>query len=258
MKHIKAWTGEFFLFFKDNPIILALYIIAMPLLTLAWIQSFVVYAKRALVPICFVDYFIITKDGFFIYMVVVLMSILLCAFLNKNDFNINRIIRQKDVRKIWIKQTYFSILVSFSVSAYQLIIVSIIGILNYTVLINFNQKQSLFGLFNDGSTTNKVVIPMVVIASFVFCFLAVALMNIIYQLLKWVSNHDFICLIALILIGFLDSYGGVGIINLAGVSYGKWLPYRPITLLIPILVIVAVYVIGLKYSEHKEFLNAKS
>jgi len=256
MKYIKLWNKEFADFFKENLNISIIYFVLLPVLSYSWINSNTSRPGTDIFGKCFADFFVVSQNAYFFYFVVVIMANLLFVMMSRNDFKINIIVRQKSASQLWLKQSYFSLLISIVISIYKLIIVAVIGCFKYNVPINFDRKQSHFGLANQGLVTDTMTTLTVVLTSFAFSFLAILTMNLLFQLLNWLFNHKIICFICVFILGTMD-WSGYGLNSIASASYENLLNYRPITLLVPMIFAILLFVIGVYFSKKKEFLNAK-
>lgn len=174
----------------------------------------------------------------------------------KFDFSANSIIRHTISKKIYLRQCGLANIVSFICVLYQFLVTTIIGSSLTNVNNNFSQKDSLFCFINQGRISN-VSLFRVLLITLLFCFFSSLFFSLLYITMKWLFHNDIVIFLLIIITFVLDYTSGLGICNLFGIYYEKWLPYNWLNLIIALLVSVIAFFIGLFVSCRKEFLNAK-
>lgn len=257
MKPIKKWNKELFRLTRENIVLLFLSNAVLVFVTYAFSAVFRSFAEKDNVTLSMADYFLIAKQPYFFYLANTFLSVIILSFVCKRQFRINYIIRQKSLKTLFIHQCYIAAVMSLFFSILQTIVSAIIAVLNCNIGINFSEKNSYFYYHTDGYLNDFSFIQIIALTFFAG-FFCMTLMNILFVILKWIFKHDATCIMIMLLIGFIDSVSGRGVVTYFGATYEQFVPaYSYTTLIIPPILAAAVFLLGMFIANKKEFLHAK-
>lgn len=257
MMSIKKSNKIFIYFLKENNTIFVTFLIA--LFAVNFLQS-VISVKYVLTEGNFksslADYYIIPLSSKWFYLVISPL-IMLWVMNNCNSaFRINIVTRCENLKYVWNGQILLSVLFSLFSTAFFQTVSLITGLKSTTVSINFNDKKSYFAFATQGKLTSDVSLFKVIIISTVFIFLFILFIELLFLALFWFIKKFSLCLGIVLAVGILD-LNGFGVFSFAGVEHIKWLPYQPFKLFLPLLCILILYCLGLRFCNFREFLNEK-
>ncbi|WP_071396580.1 hypothetical protein [Bacillus tuaregi] len=261
MIHINfgQWIKELLYNFRDNVTILLVFIFLFPVLIFLYLMwritnTILPYGVGASLADCFV----FVTDKFFFALLIVPMSVYLLQYLNKNDFNILFILRQKSRKILWTKHMFRTFIFSSLVTTYFTICTFIIGGFFSTSYINWNSISSIYYLANN-KVTDNVSILNVLVMFLIFCILLLTILNMLFQLLQWITNGYLFGWLVILSIGIWDMFQ-----RTYAVMYGKltishsiWerSGYMNISIMYGIFVGLVIFIIGIVAVKRKDFLN---
>lgn len=252
-----SMTKEFFFYFHDKLIWIILYALLIPISTFGFLHEMFFHARYIDVSVCLADCFIQIIDGYLSYISFIILSCLVFSSFIKRDFTINFLIRHTDLKSVWIKQSYFACLIAIISSIYRFITIFVFSSFYNTVPINFDQKRSFFAFANNGITTASLSTASVLVVSFLYLVLTTFFMLVAYNLIVWIFNRQLISFLVVLIMLVIDRFAGIGLSSFTGVYYTYWLPYRPMGLIVMVVLIAILFGVGLQYTKCKEFLYAK-
>jgi len=123
----------------------------------------------------------------------------LTMHMTKYDFNANLILRYKDKKIIWLKQSLHILINSFIIICCTVIFNFIIGTINGKVAYNWDSADSLFFRKTEGMMVQDKQY-VVILSTIIIGTLIISIVSILCNLIYWITNSQIIS--SLIVISF--------------------------------------------------------
>lgn len=259
------WVKEAVANFSQNKKLTLLCALIMPCVFWLFLEFYAGYGFIVQAEFCLADSFSLSTypDVFFIG--VVLFAVFLNVNLQRNDMNIQYVVRHKSRQQLWCKQVGKTVLLSVVITAYVALWALIIGLIksNSSSLVNFSQKTSL--MYKMSLTLVEGVELWQVVAMFCwYSFVVILIMSLVVLLTRYFLQKQLIGWFVVILLGFVEMLDlDVRIFyNIIDVSYVLWKDASPENVLLrfwyPLVLIVLLFVGGLLAAGRKEYRNGQT
>lgn len=190
---------------------------------------------------------------FFRCILIVPAILIYILFLNYYDFNINRVIRYKDMRGVWKEQIYrntlYMMLLSFLITA-GIIFMQLRSADDW---VNFHDRSSLFAFMNDGIIVTDPPFAQIVLLFWCCMFLYLELHSVVFLFLWWITNNRTITFLIVFIWSITESYTlkKTLVFNRIGVGYDRWID-KDFNIGGTILIILLIIAVGIKAADRKE------
>lgn len=252
------WFKELLRDCRSQWIILALYIILIPILIYFYLISRINTFQRYGVVTSLTDCFLFITENFFFALMIVPLSVYFLLYLFRNDFKTNFIIRQKSKQIIWMKQTYKSLIFSIFFTFYLGFWTYIIGGNFSEVFINWDSRRSIYYLVNK-TTSEDISFLKVVVMFIIVSVIIVFFINILFQLVLWLTNKTIIGWLLIFSIGCWDIFQHSNDIlyGRLTINHNFWNDPSDIknSMIFVICIILLLLAVGFLIAKRKDFLN---
>lgn len=200
------------------------------------------------------DIYIINASGFYIYILVIPISIISYIVLNNKNYTINNIVRYKNFFSIMCDKLISGMAVSLITSVIIVLISTISAYSKTSIKINFNYDHSIFSFNTNGNTMDNPCLIYIIAICFLYYFLIVYFFVASYILIDWIINNSGISFVLVIIYSVMLLILKIGM--LYDITYLKFYKNKELSILLIIPYIILVIIIGSLFSKRKEVLNA--
>jgi len=152
---------------------------------------------------CVADGYIYTSVYWFFGIEIAILTNFLIFNLNKNDFNINTVLKQKSRALIWLKQVLKIGVISILASIWISICTYFASGLMTRYYINWSSVNSIYFRVNK-VVCNTIDLKDVIILFLVCSSIRIFIISIISLLIYWITNNKIISWIVIVSIGVLE------------------------------------------------------
>lgn len=211
---------------------------------------------------CVADIFkIINRTDFMPYIIVPFM--LYYTFITRDEYNVMYVIKRKSKKEIWFLGLFSDMKISFVYSLALFVIEPIIAqcLWGKVEIINWSSHMSNYSIASNGLTSD-IGLLSVIFKAYILLYVKIMVCLFFSRLIIWLTNIRLLSIIILIISVVIDSrpVTGIGTIFWNRFRYSSldWgtnviLSYKCIMWLLIMAVIIVI--IGLLYSEHREFID---
>lgn len=209
--------------------------------------------------ICKIDMILLILKPSYIGTFLTIFPAYLTMHMTKYDFNANLILRYKDKKIIWLRQSLHILINSFFIMCSTVIFNFIIGTINRKVTYNWDSEDSLFFRRTKGMVAyNKEFI--VIISTIIIGTLIISIVSILCNLIYWITNSQIISSLIVISFCLWNTYQPQFFLNLFSKTKlnendfitGNKLIFDIIIL--PLIIILLIF-LSIIVIRKKEFLN---
>lgn len=207
---------------------------------------------------CAADILLLCWLPFYRCIIIVPCILSYILFLNHYDFNINRAIRYRDMRRVWkeqiLKNSFYMMVLSFLITA-GIVLIHLGSVEEW---VNFDDRSSLFAFMNDGQMITDPPFIKIILVFWCCMFIYIELHTIFFQFLWWVTNNRMITFLIVFIWSTAESYTmKISLVfNRIGVGYDRWI-HKDFGIGGTILTILIIAAVGIKAADRKEVLNAE-
>lgn len=155
------------------------------------------------------------------------MIILLGNRAQNMTLTLNRAIREKSFRAIWLKRNLTSVLIClFASVSFALFLVIQFMLFGSNQISNFTQQSSLFALANNGVVLFSEPAPLMLILVFsAYAFSILIFSSISFNLLNWAGARKWVAFLVVVLFALVNSgpQSFAGLYSMVSISYDSWL-----------------------------------
>lgn len=202
---------------------------------------------------CVADGFIFSSAYWFFGVEIAILTNFTILTLNKNEFNINTVLKQKSRALLWIKQIFSNCIISILTSIWIALCTYFASGLMTVSYINWNSVNSIFFKVNK-VICSTLALKDVVILFLIYSTLKIFIVSISSLLIYWLTNRRIISLIFIIILGVLENSIPI-IYRVINIDYGVIGDSRILmnNFLYGLLLIVVLTILGLVLGKRKEF-----
>lgn len=202
---------------------------------------------------CFMDAYVWSSKALLwtVYIVVPILTIL----FNKENFNINAVVRYDKMRKVWMYTFIKTGIISFIYAVVSVLSATLCGALTTDKICDWDNKKSLFYCMT-GITMSHTNLTGIIVVYFVGCFLGLYVVNIFAMFIIWYFNNYAAAVISVVAVCIIGvncklEYYGYRTLFYDNIIEGIDLRYH---IYYPIVLILFFYVIG-DAKTKREFLR---
>lgn len=254
----KKNTREYFLVSTKSPAFIVGALLLIPILVLLPVNRAVSDSRFLGYAPCLADCFSFCYLTSFNDLIVLLFSFYMMN-LQKHNFSVPFVIRQRSRPRLWLKQCYYILLSALLFALYIALCIVVIGYAATGKAINWSEADSYYYTCFDMVSPMKSVLP--VIGLFVgVCALTFVVMGMLVLCLHWLTNSVLPGYMLVCAIPIYDSYSARNLTifyRRCNVMIYQWFPSNSIfrTLTYPVLWIAVLYLLGRVISKRKEFFD---
>jgi len=209
--------------------------------------------------ICKIDMILLILKPSYLGTFLTIFPAYLTMHMTKYDFNANLILRYKDKKIIWLRQSLHILINSFFIMCSTIIFNFIIGIINRKVTYNWDSEDSLFFRRTKGMVAyNKAFI--VIISTIIIGTLIISIVSILCNLIYWITNSQIISSLVVISFCLWNTYRPQFFLNLFSktkLNENDFITGNKIMLdiiILPLIIILLIF-LSIIVIRKKEFLN---
>lgn len=152
---------------------------------------------------CVADGYIYTSVYWFFGIEIAIVTNFIILNLNKNNFNVNIVLKQKSRASIWMKQVVSNGVISILVSSWISVCTYFASSLMSRYYINWSSVSSIYFKVNK-VVCNSLDLKNVIILFVVYSSMRIFIMSIISSLTYWITNNKIMSWIVIVVIGVLE------------------------------------------------------
>lgn len=191
----------------------------------------------------------------------ILIFIIYYLYIGRNEYNTMYVIKMKSKKYIWI----YNIVQDIKYSFIYTIWISILGIVSFIFynreaeLINWMSYNSNYSLIGRGITSN-IRFSNIVIKAYLIMYFQILVCLFFSRLIVWITNNRILLVIILSAVAISDIHPYYTAIFFSRFKYllkdwGSTSFYSYRCILYLIIISVCLFLIGMAYSEHREFID---
>lgn len=256
---LRGNAREFFIFSYQNKYALLALLLYVPLVIDYRISFLLSYAYTNGLQACLADCFcFVIQCKFFGFWLLPLFCIWVIVLL-KNDFSVPFVIRQKNKRQIWLKQSYKVGLSSFFFTLYVTVWTAALGLIRVKRIYNWVEADSFFFTPDILVAPPDSIMPVAGMFFVLFAFYCAA-MGLLQTWLQWLSDSAVLGLGTVMLLLIVELRTKIRLFYGASLmDHDRWHSPVPITnsLLCPFLWIMIIVFCGWITSKRKDLFGAQ-
>lgn len=260
-----CWLKETIANFAQSKRITLLCALLMPCAFWLFLTLYEGYGFAVQAEFCLADSFVLSTYPDVFFVGVVLFTVFLNMYLQRNDMNVQYVVRHKSRKQLWCKQVGKTALLSAFMTIYVALCALVIGLIKSSSnsLVNFSQRSSL--MYKMGHTIVVGVEFWQVIAMFCwYSFVVILIMSLVVMLSRWFLQKQLVGWFVVILLGFAETLDlDIRIFyNMIDVSYILWRDASLENVLLrfwyPIVLLVILIFVGFMAVGRKEYRNGQA